>query len=301
MKILIGLIYYLENEYDDCISSIKEQTYTDWDIFEVRKLPKKEAHHKLYSTFMKSSSDYDIFLKLDADMVLARSTFFEEIISETKKNPSVNHFEIKVLDKFTDSLIHGLHIYRNSVKWELGEEVYFTDRTNSTTNYKGYLKKSDPLVPATIHSPNPSYFQAFHFGIHKMVKVLQVGVSKPNLNASAVQLRNIYLTNKNYYKSSNLLLAHSVLGAFWALDNKADYTYANYESEEAKLASDFYKEMTKEEIERRVFRINAFYLMKFPLKIWTILMLFRVHKLKKSTQWFCSGLITKIGRCFGRI
>ncbi len=71
MKILIGILYCIENERDACVKSIEAQTHRDFDYFIVENLPKKEAHHQLYTRFAASATEYDIFVKLDADMVIS--------------------------------------------------------------------------------------------------------------------------------------------------------------------------------------------------------------------------------------
>ena len=68
MKILIGILHCIENEYELCIQSLQEQSVKNWNHFVIRDLPNAEAHNALYSRFMEGSKEYDLFLKLDADM-----------------------------------------------------------------------------------------------------------------------------------------------------------------------------------------------------------------------------------------
>lgn len=294
MKILVGLIYYAENEYEDCLKSINDQTYKKWDLFEVKNLPKKEAHHKLYSTFMTKATDYDLFLKIDADMVLARSTVFEEIIVEAKKYKQINHFEVKLLDYFTNSLIYGLHIYRNNVRWNLGNEVYFTDRAHSNTTYKVYALLTDPCVPIAIHAPNPSELQSFHFGVHKMVKVMQNAVAKPDLDSSTMHLKNIYLTQRNYLRTCDVKLVYAILGAFWALEERVGYREANYDSTLTRLALDKYENISNNELNGVIKAITRKYYMFMPLKSWIIYMTFKIHSLKYGFHWLLKKIIHAI-------
>ena len=69
-------MYCKENEYDSCKRSISHQDYPVTDFLTVENKPNKEAHDILYSTFSEYPQEYDLFLKLDADMVLTSPEVF---------------------------------------------------------------------------------------------------------------------------------------------------------------------------------------------------------------------------------
>lgn len=52
MKVLVGTLYSGENEFSECKESLEKQTHKGFEHLIIENLPKKEAHHKLFSTFM---------------------------------------------------------------------------------------------------------------------------------------------------------------------------------------------------------------------------------------------------------
>jgi hypothetical protein len=80
MRILAGTLYTIENEFEDCCRSIRNQTYKNYDHLVIRNLPKKEAHNNLYQAFVDEADRYDLLVKIDADMVLCDENLFERIV-----------------------------------------------------------------------------------------------------------------------------------------------------------------------------------------------------------------------------
>ena len=108
-------MYSIENEYQECLEKIAHQE-CDFDVFKVEQLTNKEAHLTLYDTFMKKSEDYDLFIKVDADMVITRNSFFTEVQEFFRNHKNVDLLAIAVNDFFTDRLIYGLHVNNSNVK-----------------------------------------------------------------------------------------------------------------------------------------------------------------------------------------
>lgn len=227
-------MYCIENEFEECKEAIAAQTHQDWELFTVENLPNKEAHDLLYQTFMKRADEFDLFIKIDADMVLCRNTFFEEVVQEMENYHQYNHFEIGVWDFFTDRLIHGLHVFRNNVKWKKTSEKYFVDMVYEPTKKKVFMDIKGPLAPAANHCPNPSLFQSFHFGLHKGAKVLQLETSNPNYKMSKGHLDNIYALIHHYKRSPKIKTLYAILGVKWAFEKKAIAENINYQNNEAK-------------------------------------------------------------------
>ena len=125
-RVLVGILYCGENEFDECINSIQRQELVGVDYFVVENLPNKEAHNVLYENFMRNASNFDYFIKVDADMVLCKNTFFSDVISEMNEDLSFDNYQIAVLDHYTNSLIYGLHIYRNKVTWNISNSTETT-------------------------------------------------------------------------------------------------------------------------------------------------------------------------------
>lgn len=261
MKLLVGVMYCIENEFVECVASIKEQTFQDMEIFTVEKLPNKEAHDKLYNTFMDNAAHFDFFIKIDADMVLARPTLFEEVIQKMQAQPDVDNLQIAVHDFFTDRLIYGLNIFRSSVRWNTStHERIFVDRIEIIR--KRINDKVD-LAPAAYHCPNPSDFQAFHFGIHKGVKIIQRGRVKKDYFSAYFHWHNVLLTEENYTKTKDKRLALAYTGAYLALTFRMTNQHVDFKNKQTMELFDQVQIMNEEEMYRMFLRHQR-YLHRFP-------------------------------------
>lgn len=227
MKILVGIMYCIEQEYPDSVWSLERQSYTNHDFFRIEKMPNKTAHEALYSCFMDHAGQYDLFLKLDADMVLCREDFLQRVVGIFQKQPEIDDLQIGVHDFFTDQLIYGLHVYSNRVTWAPNEEKVFVDMMDSRKTRAQDMKY---LAPAAWHCPNPSRFQAFHFGIHKAVKVLQIGTLNVNENNRKVHSLNIRRLNEQWRARKDIRLGFAVLGAYRGLIDQLDYRSVDFDS-----------------------------------------------------------------------
>lgn len=175
MKILIGVLHSHEPQLEDCIRSIENQLYSyDYNYFILSGLNKLEAHDALYSKFMAESDNYDLFVKLDADMIIERQDFFQFIYSIFHNDTKLDWLRLLIYDHFLNQNISGLNIYRSSVKWTKNINNYFTDRVM----IKATIRKDLGIDPTTIwitHCKSASMYQAFNFGFHRGVKSSLLG------------------------------------------------------------------------------------------------------------------------------
>jgi len=169
MKILVGILHSIENEFEESLDSLNRQSYQEYDQFVVEGLPNRQAHDTLYRRFMDAASAYDLFMKLDADMVLEDRLLLERIVSRFQASEGMDVLTIPVLDFFTGRYIQGFHTYRSNVTWARQEDDVFTDMND--VSRKRTLVEDDPQIPSITHCKNPSDFQAFHYGLHRGVKV----------------------------------------------------------------------------------------------------------------------------------
>lgn len=51
MRLMIGTLYTIENEFEECVAAIKRQSYGNFEHVVFKGLRKQEAHHALFSTF----------------------------------------------------------------------------------------------------------------------------------------------------------------------------------------------------------------------------------------------------------
>ena len=259
MRILIGILYCIENELSACIQSIKNQTHQDFDYFIIENLPKKAAHDQLYTKFSASRQAYDIFIKIDADMVLCRSTYFEEVIDAFSKDHELVLLQVAVYDFFSDQLIFGLHNYRNTMRWALRDEVLFTDRQNTSEKS---INDSTQLAPAALHCPDPSPFQAFHFGVHKAVKVMQIGRASKNVKARNIHWDNIQRTKEHFRSNKNKQLGYAILGSEIAFKHQFTHQQVDYNDTLLQQHFNSVKDKSLNEIEQAIYK-NAIF-RRFP-------------------------------------
>ncbi len=169
MRILIGILHCIENEYQECINALQQQTDKNFEYFVLDNLPKKHAADEVYKKFMQNSGEFDIFMKLDADMVIEDSRFLEHVVEEFELRPWMQLLSLPVYDYFTERLIPAVNIYRNDVKFPMKHDGLFTDQ-NPVPDEKS-LFSIQGLDGVVSHCKNPSLFQAFHFGLHRGVKI----------------------------------------------------------------------------------------------------------------------------------
>lgn len=249
MKVLVGLMYCGENEYEDSQWALQQQGFTNYDVFKVEKLPNKEAHDTMYGSFMANAGSYDLFMKLDADMVLCRTDFLERAVGVFQKQPEIDDLQIGVHDFFTDRLIYGLHLYSNRVKWGQSDEKVFVDMIDQRQTRAQDMKV---LAPAAWHCPNPSDLQSFHFGVHKAIKILQIGALRPNPNNRKVHTDNLLKVMEQWKKRQDRRLAYAAIGGLLGLVEKVDYRYSDYESEVFRSLYDSVESFSLEELREKM-------------------------------------------------
>lgn len=254
MKILAGIMYCIEQEYPDCVRSLVEQTYTNHDFFRIERLPNKVAHDALYSCFMDNADKYDLFLKLDADMVLCRKDFLERVVAVFQRHPDIDDLQIGVHDFFTDQLIYGLHVYSNRVKWIRNEERVFVDMVDQR---KKRVQDMKVLAPAAWHCPNPSHFQAFHWGLHRASKTLQIGALNVMEHLRTEVIGRIAALYAQWKLRQEIRLGYALIGALLGLRDKVDYRFVDYDSPELQEVFAPYENLTLNQVKRVVSQLYS--------------------------------------------
>lgn len=220
MKLLVGTLYTIENEFDACCASIRSQSYRHFDHIVLRDLSKQEAHEALYGTFMERADEYDLLVKVDADMVIEDRELFRKIVERFTSDTRLDLLLIAVHDFFTDDLLIGLNVFRNTVRWSLGEEALFTDMTYVPSTIRKMEKDYSDLAPAALHCADPSPFQAYHYGFHRGVK-------------AAVGGRNwgvIADFHEHYRRNRDLRVAYAILGADAAFTGRFSVEHISYDN-----------------------------------------------------------------------
>ncbi|MBK1631878.1 hypothetical protein CKO31_14265 [Thiohalocapsa halophila] len=228
MNILVGITHCIENEFEQCLESIDRQTLPAFDRFVLSNLPNKEAHDTLYRTFMERAGEVDLFIKVDADMVLARPTFFEECAERFRSEPELEHLEIALNDWMTRRRIFGLHVYRSTHRWQQTAEAIFVDMVDHPHQR---VADTTRLAPAAVHSPDPSPFQAYHFGVHKGVKFVQKGRSRVQAGQRVAHWYHFENLEAHFRETGDRRLALAVIGFNDALQSRWGPEAVDYDSE----------------------------------------------------------------------
>ncbi len=230
MNILVGLLYTLENEYNECLRSIHSQSTVKYEVYEVINKPKNVAHDLLYTHFVNNSGQYDLLIKIDADMVIEDKRLFYKIVNEFKANKYLDYLYISTYDHFTDVNYGGVNVYRNTVRWNNNKDNYFTDRVHRNETIRESKKWKVPEeTPLIHHCPNPNNYQAFHFGIHRAIKAFQFG--KANKRSQYVHWTMFSKVKRKYFITKDRKYLLVLAGATYAVSHKLTDTAININDE----------------------------------------------------------------------
>jgi hypothetical protein len=226
VKIFVGTLKTIENEFEECVASIERQTHQNFEHFVFEDLSNKEAHDTLYRSFMERSDEFDLMVKVDADMVIENKELLAGIVDRFEQHPQLKDLVIAVHDFFSDRLIWGMHAYRNTMTWQTNDENLFVDRASVEPEAK--MQDDEDLAPAAIHCKNPSPFQAFHYGIHKAMKMIQPGRWPKNLHQSRFHWTNVQETRDHFIESGDRRIGFAVLGAEFGLREDVQPKHISY-------------------------------------------------------------------------
>lgn len=255
MRILVGTLHTIENEFDECIAAIQRQTHRNFEHRVFSGLGNEEAHAALYGDFASKRDCFELLIKVDADMVIQSDRLFEQIEAQFLRR-NMKMFTIAVHDWFSDRLICGLNTYRNDIVWRGDEAGVFVDHVQVHASERE--TDWNCLAPAAFHCPNPSPFQAFHFGLHKAMKVIQP--HSPGVNRVHWRMRehweNIAETERHFEKSGDRRLGLAVLGAELVLSGIFRAEHISYEHPKAHEYFVKYGDLDTEEIKKEIRRLR---------------------------------------------
>ena len=214
----------------------------------------KEAHEALYRTFMERSHEFDLMIKVDADMVIENRDLFAGIVAKFAQTHGLELLTIAVYDFFSDRQIDGMNAFRNTVRWPKNDEMVFVDRHSVPREHALY--DDHELAPAAIHCKNPSPFQAFHFGIHKGVKLLaakQRGLPGPLHN----HWDNVERTWEHFLRARDVRLGFASLGAALALRGRFAPQHLDYRNPYAAEVFRQYEHCSPEDLRTVVLKLSS--------------------------------------------
>lgn len=208
-----------ENELSDCEAALKSQTHTRWEHKIFRHLGNVEAHQTLYHCIMDAANEFDLFVKLDADMVFTRRESLADLVAEFEANQNMDHAVFAVHDWATDRPTMGLHAFSNRVNWPANDESLFVDpRPQIPGERRLYWETPAPIAT---HMHDPTAEQAWLFGYHRALKIVQRGRLRKNIEQAETQwavLENVW---EAYKSAGDPRRAAVLLGAEAAFTSRA--------------------------------------------------------------------------------
>lgn len=170
-RILIGTLFCGESQIDKCKEAVRSQKYVNLDQFIVADMASVDAHNTLWSYWNEHRNEYDMLVKVDADMVLVDDTIIHRLYEAMRRHQG-DGIQAALHDYFTDDLIFGVNCFANTVYFEEARDDYMCDRTYKNIN--NFILGTDPRSKAlgigAYHAPDPTPQQAFHFGMYRAFK-----------------------------------------------------------------------------------------------------------------------------------
>lgn len=214
IKVFVGTLYSGENEFAESRASVVAQTYEGVTHEIIEYLPNKEAHDTLYARFMSLQDEYDVFIKLDADMVFRDHRSVEKIVSFFRKHPKLDHLILTVHDYYTDTSLFGIHCYSNRCRWKPSGEELFVDPFPQIGGERIKLSAAKPDSNLVNHAFGQTEKSAYAFGYHKVSKVVQQGRYSTNYKMLSSHWRNIELLVRAYLASRDPIRLVAISGAY---------------------------------------------------------------------------------------
>lgn len=169
-RVFVGTLFVDEAEFFLCKNAIETQKNIDLMHHVIEKLPEKEAHDALWRAWNDVKSNFDIFVKVDADTVLKGDNALAEVAALFDRFDDVTGAQIPLHDYYTEKPILGLNCFTPEVIFSSSTSRLFCDRVDS--NHKRVLRGEDVahLAPIGFHGLAPRAEQAFYFGFHRALK-----------------------------------------------------------------------------------------------------------------------------------
>jgi hypothetical protein len=170
-RCLVLTLFSGENEFGRSQEALRAQSYARWERRIFERLPAKRAHDALYGEIMARRDEFDLFVKLDADMVFTGPDVLGSMVRMFRDDPGLDHAVFELVDFMSDGPLMGLHVFSNRVRWRRSSERLFVDPDPIVPGRRRLVREAP--APVARHAPDPSPYQAFHFGVHRGLKAFQ--------------------------------------------------------------------------------------------------------------------------------
>lgn len=170
-RVLVGTLECGEAEFELSRQRITAQAGVDVEHLVVSNLPELEAHQRLFGTWNRRRSEFDLFVKVDADTVLADEWALSRLWSLFVADRQITAVQAGLHDYFTDDMIAGLNCFSSDVSFSRPTHQIYCDRMEEI-GHRRTLKPDDTLAlyPIADHCLFPHPRQAFHYGYRRWLK-----------------------------------------------------------------------------------------------------------------------------------
>ena len=258
----MGILKTDEPQYGELLKGLNNQIQDDDEVFVVENKPKNIAHDVLYSTFMSKAESFDLFIKLDADMVLNKNDFMIMVKSRFEKNQKLDWLHIYIWDDIIQEYISGLNIYRSTVKWDKNNtDNTFTDRKHRCDSISQKLVVKNPDNKWVIHCKSPSLYQLINFSTHRAIKAFQFhkksSLRRPESIHGIIpqKLLRVWITHRSKGHAYALLAYLNILSI------KPSDQFINRTSEEKKQFFDQLSQLSYNQVCAKILFNPYFYLL----------------------------------------
>jgi len=170
-KIFIGTMYSGEGDFDECKRSVIFQEGVTTTHHIISGMDERSAHNALWAAWNDAKETHDLFVKLDADTVLATPQILLQIWDLFDTNSDLTSIQAPLHDYMTDDFINGLNSFHPDVFFRKTDDPLYCDRVDYGHRRQLLATEiTDTLKPAGYHCHHSTYLQAFHYGLHRMLK-----------------------------------------------------------------------------------------------------------------------------------
>jgi hypothetical protein len=169
-RIFVGTLSSGEAEFDSCKAAILLQQNIVIEHCVISGLQEQEAHEALWQTWNKVKDTFDLFVKIDADTVLLDNNALRNVYDLFAADSNITGAQVLLHDYFTDQLIAGMNFFTPQVLFVKAKSRLYCDRADTNHNIVLRGDAVAHLAPIGNHCQSPSPVQAFHFGLHRMLK-----------------------------------------------------------------------------------------------------------------------------------
>lgn len=240
MRFLVVTMHAGEPQLERCTAALLAQEGVEIEHVVISDLPNLEAHARCYDEIQTRRADYDVALKLDADMVLAGSQVLEEIGRWFVADAELDHAQLALHDFFTDRPIMGLQVFSPRVRWPDRDDGLFVDAPPTVPGHR--LDVWRPRILIAEHAPDPSLAQAFRFGIHRAQKAFQWDRDQIKGSQARDQWRTLLWTWQAFQRTGDVRRGVAVYGADLVWRRADDAWARSYTDQVERLLADVPKD-----------------------------------------------------------